>query len=132
MYTPKFNQVTDRAILLETMQTYSFAILCGPQSPGSESPMAATHLPLVVKDAGPHGLIEGHFAIANRHHQALAGRETLVIFPGPHSYVSPTLYVGLVVAGTVVFTGLPLLIGLLKQTSWRATAPAAIPEAKGA
>jgi hypothetical protein len=45
---------------------------------------------------------------------------------------SPTLYVGLVVAGTVVFTGLPLLIGLLKQTSWRATAPAAIPEAKGA
>jgi transcriptional regulator len=93
MYTPKFNQVTDRAILLEAMQTYSFAILCGPQSPGTESPMAATHLPLVVKDQGPHGLIEGHFAIANRHHQALAGRETLVIFPGPHSYVSPTLYV---------------------------------------
>jgi transcriptional regulator len=55
--------------------------------------MVATHLPLVVKDEGPHGLIEGHFAAANRHWQALAGRETLVIFPGPHSYVSPKFYV---------------------------------------
>jgi len=32
---------------------------------------------------------------------------------------SPALYVGLVVAGTVIFTGLPLLIGMLKQPSWR-------------
>jgi hypothetical protein len=53
----------------------------------------ATHLPLVVKDEGPHGLLEGHFARANRHWQALAGRETLAVFAGPHSYVSPTLYV---------------------------------------
>ena len=33
---------------------------------------------------------------------------------------SPSLYVWLVVGGTVVFTGLPLLIGMLKQSSWRA------------
>lgn len=33
---------------------------------------------------------------------------------------SPTLYVALVVGGTVVFTGLPLLIGLLKRSSWQA------------
>ena len=33
---------------------------------------------------------------------------------------SPALYVGLVAAGTVVFTGLPLLIGALRQPSWRA------------
>ena len=32
MYTPKFNQVTDRAVLLEAMQAYSFAILIGPQA----------------------------------------------------------------------------------------------------
>ncbi len=94
MYSPKFNQVADRSILLEAMRAYSFAILFGPQSaPESPAPLVATHLPLVVKDEGPHGLIEGHFARANRHWQALAGRETLVVFPGPHSYVSPTLYV---------------------------------------
>lgn len=94
MYSPKFNQVANRAILIEAMQAYSFAILFGPQAtPESPASLVATHLPLVVKDEGPHGLIEGHFAKANPHWQSLAGRETLVVFPGPHSYVSPTLYV---------------------------------------
>ena len=94
MYSPKFNQVTDRTILIEAMQAYSFAILFGPQSdPEKPAPLVATHLPLVVKDQGEHGLIEGHFAIANRHWQSLAGRETMVVFPGPHSYVSPTNYI---------------------------------------
>jgi transcriptional regulator len=91
VYSPKFNQVADRAVLIEAMQAYSFAILFGPQG-GTDAGMVATHLPLVVKDQGEHGLIEGHFAKANRHWQALAGRETLVVFPGPHSYVSPTNY----------------------------------------
>jgi transcriptional regulator len=94
MYSPKFNQVADRAILIEAMQAYSFAILFGPQStPDAPAPLVATHLPLVVKDEGEHGLIEGHFAKANPHWKALAGREVLVVFPGPHSYVSPTNYV---------------------------------------
>jgi transcriptional regulator len=94
MYSPKFNQITDRSILIEAMQAYSFAILFGPQStPDAPTQLVATHLPLVVKDEGEHGLIEGHFAKANRHWQSLAGRETLVVFPGPHNYVSPTLYV---------------------------------------
>jgi transcriptional regulator len=93
MYTPLFNQISDRALLLEAMRTWSFAILIGPP-PASESaaPLAATHLPLVVKDEGSHCLLEGHFARANRHWMALAGRETLAVFAGPHSYVSPALY----------------------------------------
>jgi len=89
MYTPKFNQVQDRAVLIEAMRTYSFATLFSGQP---ESDPQATHLPLVVKDEGPHGVLEGHFARANRHWQFLTGRETLVVFPGPHSYVSPSLY----------------------------------------
>ena len=94
MYTPKFNQVADRSILIEAMQAYSFAILFGPLAPHLNSPSRpiATHLPLVVKDEGEHGLLEGHFAKANPHWKSLAGRETLVVFPGPHSYVSPSLY----------------------------------------
>jgi transcriptional regulator len=93
MYLPKFNQVADRSILIEAMQANSFAILFGSQSnaDGAASPLA-THLPLVVKDEGAHGLIEGHFARANPHWHSLAGHETLVVFSGPHSYVSPTLY----------------------------------------
>ncbi len=93
MYTPRFNQVSDRAILIEAMRSYSFAILFGPlDSTGNSDPHHATHLPLVVKDEGPHGILEGHFAKANPHWQSLSNRETLVVFPGPHSYVSPSLY----------------------------------------
>ncbi len=91
MYTPRFNQIYERAVLLDAMRRYSFAILFGPQD--AEGSLTATHLPLVVKDEGKHGLLEGHFARANHHWQALAGRETLVVFLGPHSYVSPTNYV---------------------------------------
>jgi transcriptional regulator len=94
MYTPKFNQVSDRSILIEAMRGNSFAILFGPATSADAcSHSVATHLPLVVKDQGEHGLLEGHFAKANQHWQALAGRETLVVFPGPHSYVSPSLYI---------------------------------------
>jgi transcriptional regulator len=99
MYTPKFNAVQDpdpakvRAILIEAMRAYSFAILIGP---GAHGETTATHLPLVVHDEGPHGLLEGHFALANPHWKSLANPETnpetLVVFPGPHSYVTPTLY----------------------------------------
>jgi len=93
MYTPRFNQVSDRAILFEAMRAYSFAILIGPldETIGA-SQHHATHLPLVVRDEGPYGVIEGHFAKANPHWQSLANRQTLVVFPGPHGYVSPSLY----------------------------------------
>jgi transcriptional regulator len=93
VYTPRFNQVTDRAVLLEAMQRYSFAILFGitPGEEKKEIPVA-THLPLVILNEGDHGTIEGHFARANPHWKSLAGRQTLVVFPGPHAYVSPSLY----------------------------------------
>jgi transcriptional regulator len=93
MYTPKFNQLFDRAALIEAMRAYNFAILIGPQtSESADAPLTGTHLPLVVKDEGEHGILEGHFAKANKHWQSLAGKETLVIFSGPHTYVSPSLY----------------------------------------
>lgn len=105
MYSPRFNQLADRAILIEAMRAYSFAILFGP---GPEGVPTATHLPLIVKDEGEHGVLEGHFAKANPHWKTLANHqtpheapretsretrhETLVVFSGPHSYVSPANY----------------------------------------
>lgn len=89
MYIPKFNEVADRALLIEAMQTWSFATLFGPDE---NSRPAATHLPVVVLDEGAHGSVEGHFAKANSHWKGLAGQETLVVFSGPHSYVSPSWY----------------------------------------
>ena len=75
------------------MRSYSFAILFGPHAPDPATQLRATHLPLLIRDEGPHGTLLGHFARANN---SLAGPrpagETLVVFPGPHSYVSPSLY----------------------------------------
>lgn len=90
MYTPAFNRVEDRVVLLEAMRAWSFAVLFGPDANGAP---VATHLPLTILDEGEFGTLEGHFALANPHWKALAGRETLVVFSGPHSYVSPSLYV---------------------------------------
>jgi len=89
MYVPSFNRIEDRALLIEAMRAWSFAILFGFDEHGSP---IATHLPLVIHDQGEHGIIEGHFARANPHWKSLAGHETLVVFSGPHSYVSPSLY----------------------------------------
>jgi transcriptional regulator len=90
MYTPAFNRVEDRALLIEAMRMWSFAVLYGADASGS--PMA-THLPLAILDEGEFGVLEGHFALANPHWKALEGRETLAVFSGPHSYVSPSLYI---------------------------------------
>ena len=87
MYTPKFNKMSDRGVLLEAMRVYSFAFLIGPAGE-----LRGTHLPLLVKDEGEHGTLFGHFARANDHWSALAGCEALVVFHGPHSYVSPGFY----------------------------------------
>jgi transcriptional regulator len=52
----------------------------------------ATHIPMMLKrDEGGLGALYGHVARANPH-AGLFGKEALVIFSGPHAYVSPTWY----------------------------------------
>jgi glutamate:GABA antiporter len=77
------------------------------------------------------GGIAGMWGIAGVGFAGVAFAFVVGFFPPTELPVgSPALYVGLVIAGTVVFTGLPLLIGMLKQSSWRATAPLVPPIAK--
>ena len=55
---------------------------------------SVSHLPFRL-DAGrgEHGTLRAHVARANAQWEQLAeGRETLVIFQGPHTYVSPSWY----------------------------------------
>ncbi len=89
MYTPKEYEVTDRAKLFEFMQDNSFGILF---SHTGDEPMA-THLPFIIDGAaGEQGLIMGHMAKANRQWRYADGQQVLVVFHGPHTYVSPTWY----------------------------------------
>jgi transcriptional regulator len=54
----------------------------------------ASHLPFIVEpDAGENGMLIAHMARANGQWQDFAiNTEVLVIFQGPHAYVSPSLY----------------------------------------
>lgn len=54
----------------------------------------ASHLPLLLDEQrGPYGTLVGHVARANPQWTHLqGGGEALVIFQGPHAYVSPSWY----------------------------------------
>ena len=71
------------------MQANAFAIVI---SAGEGSPFA-THIPVLATEAAGGIRLRGHVARANPHWKLLEqGRETLVIFHGPHAYISPSLY----------------------------------------
>ncbi len=85
MYVPASFKMYDASELHAFMRKHSFAMLITHGKGG----MTASHLPLLLDaEAGPHGTLLGHMARANPQWRDIAG-EALVIFPGPHVYVSP-------------------------------------------
>ncbi len=71
------------------MRANSFAILVSATPDGP----FATHAPVVVQEAGDRLLIRGHVAKANPHWKHLEQQaHCLIIFHGPHAYVSPSNY----------------------------------------
>lgn len=88
MYIPKAFRVDDREQIHRFMHTYYFATLI-TQNDGTPW---GTHVPILL-DAGQgeYGTLVGHFARANPQRSMLAqGVEALVIFQGPHAYISPS------------------------------------------
>ena len=90
MYIPKLNREDDQAELHELMRRYNFATLV-TQHDGAPF---ATHMPFLIDAArGPHGTLLAHMARANPQWRDFAtGQEALVIFQGPHAYISPSWY----------------------------------------
>ena len=89
MYVPEHFRVEDRDVALEFMRANPFAILVSTSSDGP----FATHVPVVIREAGEQILIRGHVAKANPHWRYLQEQSgVLIIFHGPHSYVSPSNY----------------------------------------
>lgn len=88
MYIPKINQETDTESLWAFMQQHSFALLC---SQVADRPFA-THIPFLFDQSrGANGYLIGHLAKANPHWRDTEA-EVLVVFSGPHAYISPTWY----------------------------------------
>jgi transcriptional regulator len=89
VYIPEFNRQEDRSTILAFMKANPFAILVS----NADGVPFATHLPLLIDEAGDQIMVQGHMAKANAHWKSMKeGEESLVIFHGPHAYISPTLY----------------------------------------
>lgn len=88
MYIPKAFHVDDRDTLVAFMRAHNFASVVTNGSAG----LAATPVPVIIHDDGQILRITGHFAKANPQAQDLYDNEGLILFSGPHAYVSPTWY----------------------------------------
>jgi transcriptional regulator len=62
---------------------YPFGLLVSPS-------LAATHLPFILApQEGDKGTLYGHVARANPQWKEMAGQRVLVVFSGPHAYITP-------------------------------------------
>ena len=89
MYIPEHFRNEDRATALAFMRANPFVILVSNTDQGP----FATHVPVVIRESADHLAIRGHVAKANPHWRHLQNDPTcLVIFHGPHAYISPSNY----------------------------------------
>ena len=88
MYSPPYNQVKDRAELMQFMRENGFPILVT----GTGGVLHASHLPITVHEQGEQIVIDMHMAKNNPQWKEFFDDEVLVIFAGPHAYVSPRWY----------------------------------------
>lgn len=89
MYTPPAYVEHDEIVLRACMRAWSFATLVTHGAQG----LQATHLPFLVDDEGAHGTLVTHLARANAQLRDLQdGAEALVLFQGPHAFISPSWY----------------------------------------
>jgi transcriptional regulator len=86
MYIPDAFREDRPAVLHEIIRRYGFATLVS-QSEGS---LIASQLPFLL-DA-ERNVLRSHMARANPQWKELGEREVMVIFQGPHAYISPSSY----------------------------------------
>ena len=88
MFIPNAFKMTELADKHQFMHEFGFGVLIS-----SEETLSATHLPFVLHaDEGEQGVLYAHCAKANPHWKSLENTSVLVIFTGPHTYISPSWY----------------------------------------
>jgi transcriptional regulator len=88
MYSPPYNRIEERRELLEFMRANNFALLVT----ATGGTPVASHLPVTVADGEAGIVIHSHMAKNNPQWQEFFDDEVLVVFAGPHAYVSPRWY----------------------------------------
>jgi transcriptional regulator len=87
MYSPSYNRLEDRVELIDFMRANSFALLVT----GTGGTLHASHLPVQIR--GDRNIVlDMHMAKNNPQWQEFFDDEVMVVFSGPHAYVSPRWY----------------------------------------
>jgi transcriptional regulator len=89
MYSPTYNRVEDRTELLAFMRANSFALLVT----GTGGTLHASHLPVRILENEKNLVLDLHMAKSNPQWKEFFDDEAMVVFSGPHAYVSPRWYV---------------------------------------
>ncbi|MCY7319496.1 MAG: FMN-binding negative transcriptional regulator [Ramlibacter sp.] len=93
MYQPPHFKSKDSAIAADLIRAHPLASLISPDDEGLPF---VSHLPLHLKQDGPHFTLLGHCAKANPHWRYLRQRpKAVVTFLGPQAYLSPSIYADL-------------------------------------
>lgn len=102
MYVPEHFSETRIEVLHELIRAHSFGALVTATGAGIE----ANHIPFVLaREPSPFGTLRGHIARANPLWREFTPQnEALVLFQGPHSYISPSWYASKKETGKVVPT----------------------------
>lgn len=88
MYIPKHYREEDHQEILLFLKQNNFAALV---TFDGEKPIA-THTPVEVVETENGLTVYGHFSRANPQKNTFAGQEALLIFQGPHTYISARWY----------------------------------------
>ena len=88
MYSPSYNQLEDRAEVVAFMRANAFGLLVT----GTGGTLHASHLPVRVHDDGKQLSLDLHMAKMNPQWKEFFDDEVMVVFSGPHAYVSPRWY----------------------------------------
>jgi transcriptional regulator len=89
VYQPVEFQIEDPAFAEDLIARHPFGVLVGI----SDGAFGAAHLPFQLVGDGADRVLEGHGAIRNALLTGIPdGAEVLVVFSGPHSYITPGVY----------------------------------------
>lgn len=88
MYSPPYNQIENGAEVLAFLRANNFPVLVT----GTGGVLHATHLPVAVHEEGSQLVLDMHMAKNNPQWQEFLDDEVLVLFSGPHAYISPRWY----------------------------------------
>ena len=88
MYSPPYNQLEARAELVEFMRANNFALLVT----GTGGTLHGSHLPVMVQERDEKLVLDMHMARNNAQWKEFFDDEVMVVFFGPHAYVSPRWY----------------------------------------